>query len=64
MIKPFGGKSPNIAPDAFIAPGVVVIGDVTIGAQSSLWYNTVVRGTSAASSSARAPTSRTCACCT
>lgn len=29
---------------AFIAPGAVVLGDVTIGADSSIWYHTVVRG--------------------
>jgi len=28
----------------FIAPGVVVLGDVRIGAQSSVWYNAVLRG--------------------
>ena len=29
---------------AFIAPGAVVVGDVTIGADSSVWYHSVVRG--------------------
>jgi carbonic anhydrase/acetyltransferase-like protein (isoleucine patch superfamily) len=29
---------------AFIAPGAVVLGDVSLGRQSSIWYNTVVRG--------------------
>jgi len=29
---------------AFIAPGAVVIGDVTIGAESSVWFGAVVRG--------------------
>ena len=29
---------------AFIAPGVVVQGDVTIGENSGIWYNAVVRG--------------------
>jgi carbonic anhydrase/acetyltransferase-like protein (isoleucine patch superfamily) len=28
----------------FIAPGAVVVGDVTIGPESSVWYNSVVRG--------------------
>jgi carbonic anhydrase/acetyltransferase-like protein (isoleucine patch superfamily) len=28
----------------FIAPGAVVLGDVRIGAQSSVWYNAVLRG--------------------
>jgi carbonic anhydrase/acetyltransferase-like protein (isoleucine patch superfamily) len=29
---------------AFIAPGAVVLGDVSLGRDSSIWYNTVVRG--------------------
>jgi len=29
---------------AFIAPGAVVIGDVTIGAESTVWFGAVVRG--------------------
>lgn len=28
----------------FIAPGAVVLGDVTIGKNSGIWYNAVVRG--------------------
>jgi carbonic anhydrase/acetyltransferase-like protein (isoleucine patch superfamily) len=43
-ILPFRGLAPTIAPDAFVAPGAVVIGDVTIGAGSSVWYNAVLRG--------------------
>jgi len=43
-ILPFAGRWPKIAPDAFIAPGCRIIGDVTIGAQSSIWYNCVLRG--------------------
>lgn len=43
-ILPFGGISPTIAPDAFIAPGARVIGQVTIGAEASIWYNCVLRG--------------------
>jgi carbonic anhydrase/acetyltransferase-like protein (isoleucine patch superfamily) len=43
-IIPFAGKVPQIADSAFIAPGVRIIGDVTIGAQASIWYNCVLRG--------------------
>ncbi len=43
-IIPFGGKTPVIHPDAFIAPGCRIIGDVEIAARASLWYNCVVRG--------------------
>lgn len=44
IIKPHKGKTPRLAPDVFVAPGAVIIGDVTIGEGSSVWYNTVVRG--------------------
>jgi len=44
MIKPFRGVEPQIHPTAFIADGAHVIGDVHIGEQSSIWFNTVVRG--------------------
>ena len=33
-----------IHPSAFIAPGAVVLGDVSLGANTSIWYNSVVRG--------------------
>jgi carbonic anhydrase/acetyltransferase-like protein (isoleucine patch superfamily) len=29
---------------AFIAPGAVVVGDVTVGAESSVWFGAVIRG--------------------
>ena len=44
MIKPFQGMIPKIDPTAFIAETAVVIGDVSIGPQSSIWYNVVARG--------------------
>lgn len=44
MIRPFQGIHPTIDDTAFIAETAVVIGDVTIGAQSSIWYNVVARG--------------------
>jgi gamma-carbonic anhydrase len=37
------GKTPQIDASAFIAPGCRIIGDVTIGPGSSIWYNCVVR---------------------
>jgi carbonic anhydrase/acetyltransferase-like protein (isoleucine patch superfamily) len=33
-----------IDPTAFIARGAIVLGDVQIGAESSVWYNAVIRG--------------------
>ncbi len=44
MIKPFRDKSPVIDLSALIAENAVVIGDVEIGAQASVWYNCVLRG--------------------
>lgn len=44
MIKNINGKTPRINETAFIAEGAVVIGDVTIGSDSSIWFNSVARG--------------------
>jgi carbonic anhydrase/acetyltransferase-like protein (isoleucine patch superfamily) len=43
-VLPFGGVWPRVHPEAWIAPGAFVIGDVEIGPGSSVWYGTVVRG--------------------
>ncbi len=43
-VLPFKGIMPSIANDVFIAPGAVIIGDVTIHEGASIWYNAVVRG--------------------
>lgn len=42
-IVPMHGKTPKIHETAFIAPGCVLIGDIEIGAESSVWYNCVLR---------------------
>jgi carbonic anhydrase/acetyltransferase-like protein (isoleucine patch superfamily) len=39
-----GNRTPTIHPDAFIHPDAVVIGDVHIGADSSVWPGAVLRG--------------------
>jgi len=44
LILEFEGKAPQIDDSAFIAPGAVIIGDVRIGPQASVWYNCVLRG--------------------
>ena len=44
MIRPFQGIHPKIDESAFIAETAVIVGDVEIGAQSSIWYNVVARG--------------------
>lgn len=43
-IIPFGGKTPSIHPSAFVAPTAVLIGDVTVGEESSIWFGAVLRG--------------------
>lgn len=40
----FHKHTPRFGRDVFLANGVHIIGDVEIGDQSSLWFNTVVRG--------------------
>jgi carbonic anhydrase/acetyltransferase-like protein (isoleucine patch superfamily) len=48
LLEPFfgalDGHRPRMAEDAFVAPGVVVVGRVRIGARSSVWYGSVLRG--------------------
>jgi len=44
MIRPFQGKLPRVHETAFVADTADVIGDVEIGEQSSVWFQTVVRG--------------------
>jgi carbonic anhydrase/acetyltransferase-like protein (isoleucine patch superfamily) len=44
IIRPYKNILPTIAPDAFIAEGAVVIGDVHIGAESNVWFGCVIRG--------------------
>jgi carbonic anhydrase/acetyltransferase-like protein (isoleucine patch superfamily) len=44
LILPWKGVWPTIDPTAFVAPGATVIGRVTIGARSSIWFNVVLRG--------------------
>ncbi len=44
MIYKFGNKKPSISESAFIAETAIIIGDVSIGDRSSVWFNTVIRG--------------------
>lgn len=44
IILPYRGVMPTIHPDAWIAPGAVVIGDVHIGAETNVWFGCVIRG--------------------
>jgi carbonic anhydrase/acetyltransferase-like protein (isoleucine patch superfamily) len=40
----FHGSAPRIDAKAFVAPGAVLIGDIEIGPEASIWYNCVLRG--------------------
>ena len=42
------GKRPKVHPDAYIAPTAVLIGDVEVGANASIWFGAVLRGDEAA----------------
>ena len=44
MLRPHKGRLPKVDPTAFVDPSAQVIGDVTIGPESSIWMNVVVRG--------------------
>jgi carbonic anhydrase/acetyltransferase-like protein (isoleucine patch superfamily) len=44
IIKPLRGKTPKLGKDCFIAETAVIIGDVEIGDNCSIWYNAVIRG--------------------
>jgi carbonic anhydrase/acetyltransferase-like protein (isoleucine patch superfamily) len=44
MPHPTSYRADQVDPSVFLAPGCVVVGDVTMGAESSVWYCAVVRG--------------------
>jgi len=44
MIKSFQNTAPKIHESAFIAEDSVIIGDVEIGEQASIWYGSILRG--------------------
>ena len=44
MLYEFEGVKPRIAGDAWVAPNAAVIGDVWVGAQSTIWFNCLLRG--------------------
>jgi carbonic anhydrase/acetyltransferase-like protein (isoleucine patch superfamily) len=43
-ILTFGGHTPRIHPTAFVAPTAVLIGNVEVGAEASIWFGAVLRG--------------------
>ena len=44
MLRPYRGRLPVVHPTAYVDASAQVIGDVDIGADSSVWMNAVVRG--------------------
>jgi carbonic anhydrase/acetyltransferase-like protein (isoleucine patch superfamily) len=44
MIRSYQGKTPQIAPGAWVDPAATIIGDVTLGEEASLWPGAVLRG--------------------
>lgn len=44
VIYSLDGVTPRIHPEAWIAPGAVIIGDVEIGPHASVWFHCVLRG--------------------
>ncbi len=44
IIKTINGKTPEIGEDCFIAENAVLVGEVSMGKQCSVWYNAVIRG--------------------
>lgn len=44
MIKSFQNTRPKIHESAYVADGAIVIGDVEIGAESSVWFGSILRG--------------------
>ena len=46
MIKAFNGKTPKIHKDAFVSEFAYLVGDIEIGAYSSIWPGVVIRADS------------------
>lgn len=44
MIIEYRGRAPKVHPSAFVAPSAVLIGDVEVGPESSIWFGAVLRG--------------------
>lgn len=43
MLIRYKGRRPNVSPQAFVAPTAVLIGDVTVGPEASIWFGAVLR---------------------
>ena len=43
LLRSYQGKTPRLGKPRFIAPNATIVGDVTLGAGSSVWYGAVIR---------------------
>jgi len=43
VLIPLGDRHPVVHPDAWVAPGAILVGDVRIEARASVWYGCVLR---------------------
>lgn len=44
IVRSFAGKSPQVGEGTFLADNAVLVGDVEVGARSSIWFGAVLRG--------------------
>lgn len=44
IIRSFAGKTPRVGDETFLADNAVLVGDVVVGARSSIWFGAVLRG--------------------
>jgi len=44
QLIPFAGVAPRVHPTAFLAPTAVLVGDVEVGPEASIWFGAVLRG--------------------
>ena len=44
VLMPFGGRLPVVAEGAFVAPSAVLVGDVVVEEDASVWFHAVLRG--------------------
>ena len=43
LLLPFDGHRPQVHPRAFVAPDATLVGQVSVGAETSIWYKCVLR---------------------
>lgn len=44
IVRRFGDKTPQVGDGTFVADTAVLVGDVIVGARTSIWYGAVLRG--------------------